>query len=508
MSNILKTLKQVFGYDSFRGDQQAVIEHAISGGDALVLMPTGGGKSLCYQLPALILDGVVVVVSPLIALMQDQVNTLKKLNVKAEFLNSTLSWQQSREIERQVIQGNVDLLYVAPERLLTQRFLAMLRQVKLAMFAIDEAHCVSQWGHDFRPEYLGLSVLKEYWPNVPVMALTATATSNTQLEITQRLNLQNAKHYVASFDRPNIFYNIVVKDKAREQLLRFIKNKHIGHSGIVYCSSRNRAEETADFLNKRGLRAIAYHAGLSTATRAKHQDRFLQEKGLIIVATIAFGMGVDKPDVRFVAHIDLPKSPEGYYQETGRAGRDGKPASAWLSYGLSDVVMLRRMANESTGNDAFKRKLNHQLNAMLALCETVQCRRQQLLSYFDQEIQPCGNCDTCVRPPKTWDATIAAQKVMSAIFRLWRERGQRFGTGHIIDILCGNLTDRVRENSHQSLSVFGVGVDLSTDDWRAVMRQLLAQGLLIVDSEGYNTLALTEQCRPILKGDSRLLLRM
>ena len=503
----LDILQQVFGYDSFRGDQHAIIEHLVHGGDALVLMPTGGGKSLCYQIPALARKGCGVVVSPLIALMQDQVDALLEFGVRAAFLNSTQDWRTAREVEQAFLAGQLDLLYVAPERLLADRCLDMLSQGNIALFAIDEAHCVSQWGHDFRPEYLELSILSERWPQVPRIALTATATTVTRREIAQRLNLTDARHFVASFDRPNICYRIVEKNDVKRQLLQFIQAEHTGDCGIVYCLSRSRVEDTAAFLCGHGIEALPYHAGLSASVRAANQSRFLREDGLVMVATIAFGMGIDKPDVRFVAHIDLPKSVEGYYQETGRAGRDGEPATAWLAYGLQDVVQQRRMIDESPGDDVFRRRLGAQLDAMLGLCETVNCRRQRLLAYFDQSIEPCGNCDTCLEPPEAWDGTVAAQKILSAVYRLWRERGQRYGAGHLIDILRGKLTDRVKQYGHESLTVFGVGADLSEQAWRGVLRQLLAQSLLAVDHEGYGTLALTDGSRAVLRGETTLMFR-
>ena len=503
----LEVLQRVFGYESFRGEQQAIVEHVVGGGDALVLMPTGGGKSLCYQIPSLVRDGVGVVVSPLIALMQDQVDALTELGVRAAFLNSTQDWQSAREVEQAFVNGELDLLYVAPERLLTDRCLALLERGRIALFAIDEAHCVSQWGHDFRPEYLGLSMLHERWPDVPRIALTATATAATRAEIAERLALGEARHFVASFDRPNIRYRIVEKNEARRQLLDLIRAEHAGDAGIVYCLSRARVEDTAEFLCQNGVQALPYHAGLSASVRAQNQARFLREDGLVMVATIAFGMGIDKPDVRFVAHIDLPKSVEGYYQETGRAGRDGLPATAWLAYGLQDVVQQRRMIDESPGDDAFRRRLGAHLDAMLGLCETVDCRRQRLLAYFGQRIEPCGNCDTCLEPPQAWDGTVAAQKVLSAVYRLWKERGQRFGAGHIIDVLRGKVTERVTQYRHDALSVFGVGQDLSEKAWRGVLRQLLANGLLAVDNDGYGTLALTEDSRAVLKGERTLMLR-
>ena len=499
----LQVLQQVFGYDAFRGEQQAIIQQVASGGDALVLMPTGGGKSLCYQIPALVREGTGIVVSPLIALMQDQVDALTELGVKAAYLNSSQDWQEARAVEQQFLRGGLDLLYVAPERLLTDRCLDMLARGHIALFAIDEAHCVSQWGHDFRPEYLGLSFLAERWPNVPRIALTATATAETRQEIAQRLALTSAPHFVASFDRPNISYHIVEKSEVRKQLLQFIKQNHAGDCGIVYCLSRNRVEETAAFLQAQGIHALPYHAGLSTQQRATNQNRFLREDGVVMVATIAFGMGVNKPDVRFVAHIDLPKSIEGYYQETGRAGRDGEPATAWLAYGLQDVVQLQRMVAESQGDAAHQRNQARKIEAMLGLCETVTCRRQLLLEYFGQSLPPCGNCDTCLSPPETWDGTVAAQKMLSTVYRLWRERGQSFGAAHIIDILRGKETDRVKQHDHASLTVFGVGADLSVKEWRSVLRQLIAYQLLWVQPENCGTLSLTEKSRAALQNAKR-----
>ena len=503
----LDTLQRVFGYDAFRGDQRRIIEHVVQGGDALVLMPTGGGKSLCYQIPALVRSGTGVVISPLIALMQDQVDALTELGVKAAFLNSTQEWSQTRAVEQAFLAGELDLLYVAPERLLTDRCLDLLARGSIALFAIDEAHCVSQWGHDFRPEYLGLSFLAERWPDVPRIALTATATTETRQEIAERLSLQQAEHFVASFDRPNICYRIVEKKEVRRQLLHLIKEEHPGDSGIIYCLSRSRVESTAEFLVKEGIHALPYHAGLGTEVRAENQARFLREDGVVMVATIAFGMGINKPDVRFVAHIDLPKSIEGYYQETGRAGRDGEPATAWLAYGLQDVVQHQRMINDSLGNETHRYNQGRQVDAMLALCETVSCRRQDLLAYFDQAIEPCGNCDTCLSPPECWDGTVAAQKMMSTIYRLWRERGQRFGAGHIIDILRGKDSERMRSYGHQSLTVFGIGNELTEQGWRGVLRQLLALGMVAVDTQGYGTLMLTEASRAVLKGERSLSFR-
>lgn len=507
MSTPLEVLQRVFGYESFRGEQQAIIDTLVAGRDALVLMPTGGGKSLCYQIPSLLRPGTGVVVSPLIALMQDQVDALRELGVRAAYLNSSQDWQTAREVERQLLDGELDLLYVAPERLLTERCMELLGRTRIALFAIDEAHCVSQWGHDFRPEYLGLSRLHERWPDVPRIALTATATQVTREEIARRLSLEDAAQFVSSFDRPNILYRIVEKKEVKRQLLEFIREEHPGDSGIVYCLSRSRVEDMAAFLKQNGVPALPYHAGMDAALRAQHQARFLREEGLVMTATIAFGMGVNKPDVRFVAHVDLPKSVEGYYQETGRAGRDGEPATAWMAYGLQDVVQQRRMIDESNGDEQFKRRSGRQLDAMLGLCETVDCRRERLLAYFGQQIEPCGNCDTCLAPPESWDGTVAAQKLLSAIFRLWRERGQRYGAGHIIDILRGKHTPRVREHGHDTLSVFGVGADLSDQAWRGVLRQLLAKGLVTVDFEGHGTLMLTDDSRSVLKGEVTLMLR-
>lgn len=502
-----ETLQHVFGFSEFRPAQQAVIEHVVQGGDALVLMPTGGGKSLCYQVPALVRAGVGVVISPLIALMQDQVDALKELGVRASYLNSTQTWQDAKDVESALRQGQLDLLYIAPERLMTDRCIQMLSEIEIALFAIDEAHCVSQWGHDFRPEYLSLSILHQRWPNVPRIALTATATEETRVDIAHRLNLDAAQHFVSNFDRPNILYQIVEKQDAKRQLKAFIADHHAGDAGIVYAWSRNRVDETAKWLSQQGVRALPYHAGLSAAMRAEHQSIFLREEGVVMVATIAFGMGIDKPDVRFVAHIDMPKSIEGYYQETGRAGRDGLPATAWLAYGLQDVVQQRRMIDESLADAFVRRRQVAGLDAMLALCEAVVCRRQRLLQYFGQSMTPCGHCDNCLRPPQTWDATIPAQKLLSAIYRLWKERSQRYGSGHIIDILMGKKTPRVIEQSHDSLSVFGVGADLSATVWRSVMRQMLALGYLMVDQEGYGTFAMAESSVPVLRGQQSLRLR-
>ncbi|MFI5560303.1 DNA helicase RecQ [Amycolatopsis japonica] len=505
-SEALETLNRVFGYDDFRGDQHAIVEHVIAGGDALVLMPTGGGKSLCYQIPALVRPGVGVVISPLIALMQDQVDALRNLGVRAGFLNSTQDYAERNRVEAAFLSGELDLLYLAPERLSVESTVRLLDRGKISLFAIDEAHCVSQWGHDFRPDYLMLSAVHERWPDVPRIALTATATRATHAEIASRLNLEDARHFVASFDRPNIQYRIVGKNSPQRQLLELLRTEHKGDAGIVYCLSRNSVEKTADFLVENGIPAVPYHAGLDARTRAKHQSRFLREDGLIVVATIAFGMGIDKPDVRFVAHLDLPKSVEGYYQETGRAGRDGLPSTAWLAYGLQDVVQQRKMIDTSEGSDAHKRQLSAHLNAMLALCETVECRRVQVLSYFGQRSEPCGNCDTCLAPPETWDGTIPAQKLLSTIVRLQNERRQKFGAGQIIDILLGKSTPKVTQHRHDSLKVFGIGTELKEPEWRAVVRQLLAQGLAAVEGD-YGSLVLTEGSAEVLNGARKVQLR-
>nr|WP_078872148.1 DNA helicase RecQ [Streptomyces sp. NRRL S-337] len=497
----VQVLRRVFGYDAFRGSQQEIIEHVIGGGDAVVLMPTGGGKSLCYQIPSLVRPGVGVVISPLIALMQDQVDALRALGVRAGFLNSTQDLEERRLVEAEFLAGELDLLYLAPERLRVEQTLSLLDRGKISLFAIDEAHCVAQWGHDFRPDYLALSMLHERWPDVPRIALTATATDATHAEITSRLKMAEARHFVASFDRPNIQYRIVAKSEPKRQLLELLRSEHDGDAGIVYCLSRASVEKTAQFLVDNGIAAVPYHAGLDARTRAEHQARFLREDGLVVVATIAFGMGIDKPDVRFVAHLDLPKSVEGYYQETGRAGRDGQPSTAWLAYGLQDVVQQRKMIDGSEGDEAHRRRLSAHLDAMLALCETVQCRRVRLLAYFGQESAgtTCGNCDTCLAPPQTWDGTVAAQKLLSTVVRLQRERGQKFGAGQIIDILMGKKTAKVIQFDHDALSVFGVGADLREAEWRGVVRQLLAQGLLAVEGD-YGTLVLTETSGEVLGG--------
>ncbi|MFZ0161830.1 MAG: DNA helicase RecQ, partial [Kineosporiaceae bacterium] len=506
VSDALRILRRVFGYDSFRGSQAQIIDHVCGGGDALVLMPTGGGKSLCYQIPALVRPGVGVVISPLIALMQDQVDALTGLGVRAAFLNSTLDLDARRAVGAAFVAGDLDLLYLAPEALRAESTMRLLDRGTISLFAIDEAHCVAQWGHDFRPDYLGLSVLHERWPAVPRIALTATATATTHAEIASRLDLGDARHFVASFDRPNIQYRIESKNEPKRQLLDLLRTEHPGEAGIVYCLSRASVDRTAAFLVANGIPALPYHAGLDAGTRARHQGRFLREDGLVMVATIAFGMGIDKPDVRFVAHLDLPKSIEGYYQETGRAGRDGLPATAWLAYGLQDVVQQRSLIDGSAGDAARHRVLAAHLGAMLALCETVECRRMHLLAYFGQESAPCGNCDTCLSPPQSWDGTVAAQKLLSTVVRLQRERNQRFGAGQSIDILLGRRTDKVLQHRHESLTVFGVGSDLREAEWRAVVRQLLAQGLLAVEGD-HGTLALTEASASVLGGQRQVMLR-
>ncbi|WP_262505257.1 DNA helicase RecQ [Streptomyces sp. TRM68367] len=507
-SEALAALHRVFGYEAFRGEQGAVIEHVVAGGDAVVLMPTGGGKSLCYQIPSLVRAGTGVVVSPLIALMQDQVNALRALGVRAGFMNSTQDFDERRVVEAEFLAGELDLLYLAPERLRLDTTLDLLSRGKIAVFAIDEAHCVSQWGHDFRPDYLALSLLGERWPDVPRIALTATATRATHREITERLNMPQARHFVASFDRPNIQYRIVPKSDPKKQLLSFLREEHADDAGIVYCLSRNSVEKTAEFLSRNGIEAVPYHAGLDAGTRAAHQSRFLREDGLVVVATIAFGMGIDKPDVRFVAHLDLPKSVEGYYQETGRAGRDGLPSTAWMAYGLNDVIQQRKLIQSGEGDEAFRRRAAQHLDAMLGLCETAQCRRGQLLAYFGQEPDPagCGNCDSCLTPPETWDGTVAAQKVLSTVVRLQRERGQKFGAGQIIEILLGKRTGKVIQFDHDQLSVFGIGDELTEGEWRGVVRQLLAQGLIAVEGE-YGTLVLTEASGAVLRREREVPLR-
>lgn len=511
-------LNEVFGYTAFRGHQAAVIEQVISGGDALVLMPTGGGKSLCYQVPAIVRHragrGVAVVVSPLIALMHDQVGALEEAGVHAAFLNSTLDAAGAQAVERELLSGRLVMLYAAPERITHPRFLAMLDSLRergqLSLFAIDEAHCVSQWGHDFREEYLQLGLLAERYAGVPRIALTATADAHTRADIVERLQLQQARTFVSSFDRPNIRYTIVEKDNGRAQLLRFLRDEHEGDAGIVYCQSRKKVEETAEWLNAEGLNALPYHAGLDADLRRRHQDRFLREEGLVMVATVAFGMGIDKPDVRFVAHLDLPKNIEGYYQETGRAGRDGEAADAWMAYGLADVVNQRRMIDESTAGEEFKRLQVGKLDALLALAESLDCRRQRLLAYFGEETAPgyrCGNCDNCLWPPERWDATEAARKALSCIYRFHQHSGIGYGAGHLIDVLRGKSTDKTRERGHEQLSTFGIGAELSETQWRGVIRQLIALGHVASEGE-YNTLVLTASAREVLRGEVTIELRV
>lgn len=499
----VELLQRLYGYNSFRGQQEDIINTVATGQDALVLMPTGGGKSLCYQLPALMRDGVGVVISPLIALMQDQVNAMQQLGIEAVFLNSSQSQQQQQVIESDLQAGKIQLLYLAPERLLQPRTLALLERLPLALFAIDEAHCVSQWGHDFRQDYLGLSLLHERFPAVPRIALTATADQRTREEIIARLQLEAAAVFISGFDRPNIRYAIAPKGNARQQLLAFLNNRE-QEAGIIYCLSRKKVEDTAAWLSERGFCALPYHAGLSPELRETHQNRFLREDAVIIVATIAFGMGIDKPDVRFVAHLDLPKSIEAYYQETGRAGRDGLPSEAWMVYGLQDVVRLQQMQSGSVASEQFKRAERHKLDAMLGLCEVTSCRRQVLLQYFaDDAPDHCGNCDNCQIPPQTWDATEAARKLLSCVYRT----GQRFGVVHIVDVLLGKETDKVLQFQHQQLSTFAIGKDLSQQQWRSAARQLVVRGLLEVDVEAFGAIRLTEQSRPILRGEQMLELR-
>ena len=502
-TSALDQLHRTFGYTRFRGEQEQIVDHVTAGGDALVLMPTGGGKSLCYQLPALLRDGTAIVVSPLIALMQDQVDALRQLGVRAAFLNSSLDASAAAQVERQLLAGDFDLLYVAPERLLTPRFLALLARMQIALFAIDEAHCVSQWGHDFRPEYRQLTLLHERWPHVPRIALTATADAPTRREIVERLALQDARQFVSSFDRPNIRYTVQTKHNSRKQLLDFLED-HSGDSGIVYCLSRRKVEATAALLVEHGLPALPYHAGLDTATRAAHQRRFLREDGIVMVATIAFGMGIDKPDVRFVAHLDLPKSLEGYYQETGRAGRDGEPSEAWLAYGLGDAVLLRKMIAEGEASDERKRLEYAKLDALIGYCESTVCRRQSLLAYFGEaHAGACGHCDNCLHPPRAWDATDAARKALSCAYRT----GQRFGAAHLIDVLRGADNAKVRQFGHQSVSTYGIGSNLDAPRWRSVFRQLLAAGLMEADFDNFGALRLTQAATPLLRGEQSLHLR-
>jgi len=508
-------LHEIFGYAQFRGPQQSIVDHVVAGGDALVLMPTGGGKSLCYQIPAIARQraghGVTVVVSPLIALMHDQVGALHEAGVDAAFLNSTLDWEQTQDVERRMLRGEITLLYAAPERVNTPRFLSQLDSLrergKLALFAIDEAHCVSQWGHDFRPEYRALTVLHERYAGVPRIALTATADALTRADIVERLQLEEARQFVSSFDRPNIRYTIVEKKEATTQLLRFIEREHEGDAGVVYCQSRKRVEDVAQTLVDAGINALPYHAGLDAAVRQKHQDRFLRDEGIVMVATIAFGMGIDKPDVRFVAHLDMPKNIEGYYQETGRAGRDGAPADAWMAYGLQDVVNQRRMIDESPAGEEFKQVMRGKLDALLSLAEASDCRRVRLLGYFGEKSTPCGNCDNCLNPPQVWDGTDAARKLLSTIYRVQQQSGISFGAGHIMDILRGKETEKVKQFGHERVSTFGIGSDFSEPQLRGVLRQLIATGALSVDAQAFNTLQLTEGSRAVLKGEVQVMLR-
>lgn len=499
-----QVLHTVFGYDGFRGQQAEIVGQLISGKSAAVLMPTGGGKSLCYQIPAMVREGVGIVISPLIALMQDQVSALHQLGVQAAFLNSSLTYEQVREIEQQLLQGELDLLYVAPERLTSEATLQLFGRLNIALFAIDEAHCVSQWGHDFRSDYLQLSLLTHRFPDVPRIALTATADQRTREEIIQRLSLEDSPLYIGGFDRPNIRYTIVQKDNARQQLLRFIQAEHSGDAGIVYCLSRKKVEATAKWLQEKGINAYPYHAGLSHQIRNKHQHDFLISEGIVIVATVAFGMGIDKPNVRFVAHLDLPKSIEGYYQETGRAGRDGEPANAWMSYGLQDVISLRQMLQGSEADENHKRVELHKLDAMLGLCEQVSCRREVLLNYFgEQQEQPCGNCDTCIEPVDTWNGTVAAQQALSCIYRT----DQRFGVNYLMDVLLGKDNDRIKSFAHDKQSTFGIGTALDESQWRSVFRQLVVRGFVDIDFEGYGALKLNPKCRPLLRGEEEIRFR-
>lgn len=499
--NILQT---VFGYPSFRSPQDEIIQTVVEGGDALVLMPTGGGKSLCYQIPALLRPGCGIVVSPLIALMKDQVDALREVGVKASYLNSSLDSATANQVEQALVAGELDLLYIAPERLNQERTMSLLQHSSIALFAIDEAHCVSQWGHDFRADYLQLSILQEYFPDVPRIALTATADERTRAEIIHRLGLGEARQFIAGFDRPNIRYRIALKHNARQQLLRFLKDEHLEDAGIIYCLSRKKTEETASWLQEQGFKALPYHAGLNSETRADNQSRFLREEGVIVVATIAFGMGIDKPDVRFVAHLDLPKTVESYYQETGRGGRDGEPTDAWMIYGLQDVIKLRQMMEGSGGSEEHKRAEQHRLNAMLGLCEITSCRRQVLLNYFGDDLpEPCGNCDNCLEPVDTWDGTEAARMALSAVYRT----GERFGVKHVVDVLLGSETDKITQHGHDQLPTYGIGKAIDNNQWSSVFRQLVARGFVCVDMERFGALRLEEKCRPLLRGEEQIELR-
>lgn len=504
MNSAQDILQTVFGYPSFRSPQDEIIQTVVEGGDALVLMPTGGGKSLCYQIPALLRSGCAIVLSPLIALMKDQVDALRELGVKASYLNSSLDTATTNQVEQALVAGELDLLYIAPERLNQERTMSLLQHSPIALFAIDEAHCVSQWGHDFRADYLQLSILHEYFPDVPRIALTATADERTRAEIIHRLDLAEASQFIAGFDRPNIRYRIALKHNARQQLLRFLKDEHPEDAGIIYCLSRKKTEETAYWLQEQGFKALPYHAGLNSETRADHQSRFLREEGVIVVATIAFGMGIDKPDVRFVAHLDLPKTVESYYQETGRGGRDGEPTDAWMIYGLQDVIKLRQMMEGSDGSEEHKRAEQHRLNAMLGLCEITSCRRQVLLNYFGDDLpEPCGNCDNCLEPVDTWDGTEAAQMALSAVYRT----GQRFGVKHVVDVLLGAETDKISQYGHDQLPTYGIGKSLDNNQWSSVFRQLVARGYLCVDMERFGAMRLEEKCRPLLRGEEKIELR-
>jgi ATP-dependent DNA helicase RecQ len=507
LSRASQVLHEVWGYSAFRGPQAEIIEHVVKGGDALVLLPTGAGKSLCYQVPSLVRDGLGVVISPLIALMQDQVAALREAGVRAEFLNSSLSWPEQQRVSRAVRAGEVDILYVAPERLVTDHCLELLDASAIALFAIDEAHCVSQWGHDFRPEYMRLSVLADRYPQIPRIALTATADATTRKEILTRLKLDTARVFISSFDRPNIRYRIAERDKAREQLLQFIREEHAGHSGIVYCFTRKSVDDTAEFLKSAGINALPYHADKENETRSEHLSRFIRDDAVVMVATIAFGMGIDKPDVRFVAHLDMPKSIEAYYQETGRAGRDGLPADAWMIYGLADVVQQRRLIDQSPSGEEHKRVSGSKLDALLGLCETVDCRRVRLLDYFGEKSSACGNCDNCLTPPEEWDGTEAARKLMSCIYRCEQASGFGFGAVQIIDVLTGQKTAKVEQFGHDRVSTFGIGQELTAMQWRAVIRQLVALRLLRVDYDQFNVLKLTPDAREVLSGRRTLKLR-